>query len=234
MYDIVMLRIRSLLMPVLLLPMVHADDAENAVPDNGPAEAMVSGFLLPPVHWDKNISVVDLCGSPLPGADNVVQWPDTTGELLKLMDALKYEYETRCFQCVVFSLDASAEGEAAQKALNALVECVTVCDMLRIPLRLAVRKGEDWLDIAPTYTTQTASNLMLGEDGRIRMFNAASELQLTVATVAEAESALKTAAEQEAVVNLFWQPQAATFASFIELVELCNALSVEYALMLRP
>ena len=221
-----MLHVRHILPALMMLVPAYAD--------NTPEEAVSTAFIINPVHWDKNIAVVDVCCGAVEGLSDVLQWPETTGELLKLMDALKYEYETRCFQCVVFSLDATAEGEAAQKALNALVECVTVCDMLRIPLRLAVRKGEDWLDIAPTYTTQTASNLMLGEDGRIRMFNAASELQLTVATVSEAESALKTAAEQETVVNLFWQPQAATFACFIELVELCNALSVEYALMLRP
>lgn len=221
-----MLHVRYILPALMMFGMAHAEST--------PEEAVSTAFNINPVHWDKNIAVVDVCCGAVPGLSDVLQWPETTGELLKLMDALKYEYETRCFQCVVFSLDASATGDAAQKALNALVECVTVCDMLRIPLRLAVRKGDDWVDIAPTYTTQTASNLMLGEDGRIRMFNAASELQLTVATVTEAESTLKTAAEQGTVVNLFWQPQAATFARFVELVELCNAQSVEYALMLRP
>ena len=221
-----MLHVRYILPALMMFGMAHAEST--------PEEAVSTAFNINPVHWDKNIAVVDVCCGAVPGLSDVLQWPETTGELLKLMDALKYEYETRCFQCVVFSLDAAATGDAAQKALNALVECVTVCDMLRIPLRLAVRKGDDWVDVAPTYTTQNASNLMLGEDGRIRMFNAASELQLTVATVAEAESTLKTIAEQGTVVNLFWQPQAATFARFVELVELCNAQSVEYALMLRP
>ncbi len=221
-----MLHVRYILPALMMLGAVNAETM--------PEEAVNTAFTINPVHWDKNIAVVDVCGGEVAGMSDALQWPQTTGELLKLMDALKYEYETRCFQCVVFSMDAAAEGEVAQKALNALVECVTVCDMLRIPLRLAIRKGQDWVDIAPTYTTQTASHLMLVADGRIRLFNAESVLQLTVATPAEAETALKTAAEQGTVVNLFWRPEAATYARFVELVERCNTLGVEYALMLRP
>ena len=75
---------------------------------------------------------------------------------------------------------------------------------------------------------------MLGDDGILRLFNEESVLQLTATTVAEAEPSLKLAAEQGAVVNLFWKPEAATYARFVELVELCNMLNVEYALMLQP
>ncbi len=229
-----MLRIRSFLMPVLLLPMVHADDAENAVSDNGPAEAMVSGFLLPPVHWDKNISVVDVCGSPLPGADNVVQWPDTTGELLKLMDALKYEYELKYFHCVVFSLDSAATGAVADKMLQSMLECVTACDMLKIPVRLALSKGESWVEVAPTYTSQTANHLMLGADASFRLFSEENLLMFSGQSMAELETQLKALAEKEAVVNLFWKPSAANMASFVQLVELCNSLDVDYALYIEP
>ena len=229
-----MLRIRSLLMPVLLLPMVHADDAENAVSDNGPAEAMVSGFLLPPVHWDKNISVVDVCGSPLQGVDSVVEWPDTTGELLKLMDALKYEYELKYFQCVVFSLDSGATGAVADKMLQSLLECVTACDMLKIPVRLALRKGENWVEVAPTYTSQTASHLMLGEDASFRLFSEESLLMFSGQSVAELETQLKSLAEKDTVVNLFWKPTAGNMASFVQLIELCNSLEVGYALYIEP
>ena len=230
-----MLRIRSLLMPVLLLPMVHADDAENTVStNNGPAEALVSGFLLPPVHWDKNISVVDVCGSPLQGVDNIVQWPDTTGELLKLMDALKYEYELKYFQCVVFSLDSAATGEVADKMLQSLLECVTACDMLKIPVRLALRKDESWVEVAPTYTNQTACHLMLGEDASYRLFSEESLLLFSGQSVPELEAQLKSLAEKDTVLNLFWKPSAGNMASFVQLVELCNALEVGYALYIEP
>ena len=221
-----MLSIRYIVPSLMMLGVLHAEST--------PDEAVSTAFNIAPVHWDKNIAVVDICGGPVQGLSDVLQWPETTGELLKLMDALKYEYETRCFQCVVFSMDAAAEGEVAQKALNSLIECVTVCDMLRIPLRLAIRKGEEWVELAPTYSAQSASHLMLGDDGILRLFNEESVLQLTATTVAEAEPSLKLAAEQGAVVNLFWKPEAATYARFVELVELCNMLNVEYALMLQP
>ena len=201
-----------------------------AYAESSPSEAMSTAFNIAPVYWDKNIAVVDVSGGAVAGADDILQWPETTGELLKLMDALKYEYETRCFQCVVFSLDANAE----QKALNALVECVTVCDMLRIPMRIVIQKAGEWVEIAPTYTTTTASHLMLAEDGSLYLYSAENVLQHTAGSVAEVETVLKSTAEQGEVVNLFWKPEAATYARFIELVELCNRLNVEYALMIQP
>jgi hypothetical protein len=202
--------------------------------ESSPAEAMSTAFNIAPVHWDKNIAVVDVCGGAVTGVNDILPWPETTGELLKLMDALKYEYETRCFQCVVFSLDAAADAASAQKALNALVECVTVCDMLRIPLRIAIRRGEDWVEVEPTYTTQDAAHLMLTTGGSLNFYTAAGSLQLAAQTVAELETPLTAAAEQGTVVNLFWKPEAATYARFIELIELCNKLNIEYALMLQP
>lgn len=202
--------------------------------ESSPAEAMSTAFNIAPVHWDKNIAVVDVCGGAVTGVNDILPWPETTGELLKLMDALKYEYETRCFQCVVFSLDAAADAASAQKSLNALVECVTVCDMLRIPLRIAIRRGEDWVEVEPTYTTQDAAHLMLTTGGSLNFYTAAGSLQLAAQTVAELETALTAAAEQGTVVNLFWKPEAATYARFIELIELCNKLNIEYALMLQP
>lgn len=202
--------------------------------ESSPAEAMSTAFNIAPVHWDKNIAVVDVCGGAVTGVNDILPWPDTTGELLKLMDALKYEYETRCFQCVVFSLDAAADAASAQKSLNALVECVTVCDMLRIPLRIAIRCGEDWVEVEPTYTTQDAAHLMLTTGGSLNFYTAAGSLQLAAQTVAELETPLTAAAEQGTVVNLFWKPEAATYARFIELIELCNKLNIEYALMLQP
>lgn len=202
--------------------------------ESSPAEAMSTAFNIAPVHWDKNIAVVDVCGGAVTGVNDILPWPETTGELLKLMDALKYEYETRCFQCVVFSLDAAADAASAQKSLNALVECVTVCDMLRIPLRIAIRCGEDWVEVEPTYTTQDAAHLMLTTGGSLNFYTAAGSLQLAAQTVAELETALTAAAEQGTVVNLFWKPEAATYARFIELIELCNKLNIEYALMLQP
>lgn len=202
--------------------------------ESSPAEAMSTAFNIAPVHWDKNIAVVDVCGGAVTGVNDILQWPETTGELLKLMDALKYEYETRCFQCVVFSLDAAADAASAQKSLNALVECVTVCDMLRIPLRIAIRRGEDWVEVEPTYTTQDAAHLMLTTGGSLNFYTAVGSLQLAAQTVAELGPALTAAAEQGTVVNLFWKPEAATYARFIELIELCNKLNIEYALMLQP
>lgn len=202
--------------------------------ESSPAEAMSTAFNIAPVHWDKNIAVVDVCGGAVTGVNDILPWPETTGELLKLMDALKYEYETRCFQCVVFSLDAAADAASAQKSLNALVECVTVCDMLRIPLRIAIRRREDWVEVEPTYTTQDAAHLMLTTGGSLNFYTAAGSLQLAAQTVAELETALTAAAEQGTVVNLFWKPEAATYARFIELIELCNKLNIEYALMLQP
>lgn len=202
--------------------------------DTMPEDALGTAFNIAPVHWDKNIAVVDVCGAPVEGMSDMLQWPETTGELLKLMDALKYEYETRCFQCVVFSMDATTEGVAAQRMLAALSECVTVCDMLRIPLRIAIRKGEKWVELAPTYTSQNATHLMLSADGCVRFFDAEDTLQFTVSSVAEAASALKNAAEQGTVVNLFWKPEPTSYTAFVEIIELCNDLNVEYALMLLP
>lgn len=217
----------SFILPaIMMLSPVYAESSLS--------EAMSTAFNIAPVHWDKNIAVVDVCGAAVTGANDILQWPETTGELLKLMDALKYEYETRCFQCVVFSLDAAADTAAAQKSLNALIECVTVCDMLRIPMRIAIRRGEDWVEVAPTYTTQDATHLMLESAGSLSLYTAAGTLQHTVQTVAELEPSLTSAAEQGTVVNLFWKPEAATYARFIELIELCNKLNIEYALMLQP
>lgn len=223
---------RSMLSYRYMLPALMCVSAVYA--ETLPEDALSTAFNIAPVHWDKNIAVVDICGAPVEGMSDILQWPETTGELLKLMDALKYEYETRCFQCVVFSMDAATEGTAAQRMLAALSECVTVCDMLRIPLRIAIRKGEKWVELAPTYTTQNAAHLMLGADGRVRFYEAEDTLQFTDSTVAEAASALKAAAEQGTVVNLFWKPAPASYAAFVELVELCNDLNVEYALMLQP
>lgn len=202
--------------------------------ESTPDEALSSAFSITPVHWDKNIAVVDVCGAPVSGMADILLWPETTGELLKLMDALKYEYEMRGFHSVVFSMDAAAEGVVAHKMLSALSECVTACDMLRIPLRLAIRKGEEWVEVNPTYTTQTASHLMLGEDGGLRLFSSDCELQHSAATLADMSAKLKALAEQGTVVNLFWKPAASSYARFVELVELCNSLELEYALMLEP
>lgn len=221
-----MLHVRYILPAMMMCGGVEADTMPEA--------AKETAFNIAPVHWDKNIAVVDVCGGKVAGMSDALPWPESTGELLKLMDALKYEYETRCFQCVVFSMDAAAEGEAAQKALGALAECVTVCDMLRIPLRIAMRQGEEWLEIAPTYSTQTASHLMLEEDGHLSFYSDENKLLLRAASVAEMQSSLKTLAEQGTVVNVFWKPQAVTFSAFLELVQLCHSLGVEYALMLQP
>lgn len=221
-----MLRLRYIPLILLSLANVHAE--------NTPDESLSSAFSISPVHWDKNIAVVDVCGAAMADMGDILQWPTTTGELLKLMDALKYEYEMRGFHCVVFSMDATADASVAPTMLAALSECVTVCDMLRIPLRIAIRKGDDWVEVSPTYTTQSASHLMLGEDGRMRLFSAEHKLQLSVGSSSELQETLEDMAEKGSVVNLFWKPAATSYARFVELIELCNALDVEYALMIEP
>ncbi len=198
------------------------------------AEAESTGFYIAPVHWDKNIAVVDVCSAAEPGANDVVLWPETTGGLLRLMDALKYEYEMRYFQCVVFVLAAEADAVAVKKTLKALIECVTVCDLLRIPLHISIRRGDEKVEVFPTYANQDSSCLILEADGGLSFYSATATLPFTAQAVAELEPSLASAAEQGTAVILYWTPEVASYARFIELIELCNKLDIGYTLMIQP
>ncbi|MBR5185316.1 MAG: hypothetical protein IKW19_03350, partial [Akkermansia sp.] len=90
------------------------------------------------------------------------------------------------------------------------------------------------VEVAPTYTSQTASHLMLGEDASFRLFSEESLLMFSGQSVAELETQLKSLAEKDTVVNLFWKPTAGNMASFVQLIELCNSLEVGYALYIEP
>ena len=80
-------------LPNMLLAMVMTSGLwaadESTVDDNGLSTALESAFRIAPVHWDKNVSVVEICGVADGSDESVMLWPESTGELLKMMDALK-------------------------------------------------------------------------------------------------------------------------------------------------
>ena len=207
---------------------------ESTVDDNGLSTALESAFRIAPVHWDKNVSVVEICGVSDGSDESVLQWPDTTGELLKLMDALKYEYDMRGFYCVVFTIDSKVATENAPKMLNALVECVTVCDMLRIPLRLTVKNGDSWIEVAPTYPSVSGHHLLIAGDGEVSYALADDVAPTAVQAVADWKQQLDNLVKQQVRINLLWKPQVESLSRFVEVLEQCNSLNADYSLMLRP
>lgn len=215
---------------LLAMPLAAETPTETVTP----ADALVSGFPVMPVHWDKNIAVVDVCAAPIDGVEDIATWPSSTGELLKFMDALKYEYDLKYFQCVVFSLDAAAQGAAATSMLNAMMECVTVCDILHIPFRVAVRENSSWVEVAPTYSTQNSYHLMLTQDAGMLLFDSDNKLLLSATTVPDLEAQLKALAEKAQVVNLYWMPDSGNLQKFVDLVQLCQEVNAEFALFLVP
>lgn len=224
---------RNLLLPFSLVPCL-CFAAESSMDENALSTALESAFRISPVHWDKNISVVEICGVTSADDESVMQWPDSTGELLKLMDALKYEYDMRGFHCVVFTVDAKVPADSAPKMLNALMECVTVCDMLRIPLRLTVKNGEAWVEVAPTYPSGSSQHLIIDADGEVCLYAADDALLAPVQGVTDWKQQLAALEEQQSRVNILWKPEAGNLARFVEVLELCNSLNVDYSLMLSP
>lgn len=224
--------------PNMLLAMVMTSGLwaadESDANDTGLSTALESAFRITPVHWDKNVSVVEICGISDGGDESMLQWPDTTGELLKLMDALKYEYDMRGFHCVVFAIDAKATTENAPKMLNALIECVTVCDMLRIPLRLTVKNGESWIEVAPTYPSVSGHHLLIAGEGEVSFAHADDVTPTPVQESMDWKQQLESLVKQQVRINLLWSPQYESLPRFVEVLEQCNSLGVDYSLMLNP
>lgn len=198
------------------------------------SEALESAFRISPVYWDQNISVVDICGCESEATADMLLWPTSTGELLKLMDALKYEYEMRSFQCVVFSLVETKGESDLQKMLLALKECVTMCDMLRIPLRIAIGRDGSWLDVTPTYPVASARYLMVQADAKMLLVGADGHSVAELASLADLQPHLTGSADKPTPVNIMWAPSVANYADFVALVEACDKLNVEYSLYVLP
>lgn len=221
-----------LLAMVMMTGLCSADEA--SVEDNGLSTALESAFRIAPVHWDKNVSVVEICGVADGSDESVMLWPESTGELLKMMDALKYEYDMRAFHCIVFTIDAKADVAGTPKMLNALMECVTVCDMLRIPLRLSVKNGDSWIEVAPTYPSVSGHHLLIAADGEVSFAVADEVAPSPIQEVKEWKQQLENLVKQQVRINLLWKPKSESVARFVEVLEACNSLNADYSLMLRP
>ncbi len=226
---------RACYIPLVLLS-VSGIRAADAAQDSSfvVSEALESAFRISPVYWDQNISVVDICGCESDATTGMLPWPASTGELLQLMDALKYEYEMRSFQCVVFSLIETQAEADVQKMLLALRECVTMCDMLRIPLRIAIGRDGSWLDVTPTYPVASARYLVVQADAAMRLCDADGNPVAEGSSPEAVLQHLSSAADKPAPVNIMWEPSAANYAGFVALIEACDKLRVEYSLYLLP
>ncbi len=226
---------RMCYIPLVLLSVSGIQAADSVADSSAEAtDALESAFRISPVYWDQNISVVDICGCESEASVGMLLWPASTGELLKLMDALKYEYEMQSFQCVVFSLVEAKTEPEVQKMLLALKECVTMCDMLRIPLRIAIGRDGSWLDVTPTYPVASARYLMVQADAKMVLAEAEGSAVVQTASLAELQPYLTGSADKPAPVNIMWAPSAANYAGFVALIEACDKLNVDYSLYLLP
>ncbi|MBE6417722.1 MAG: hypothetical protein E7033_04575 [Akkermansiaceae bacterium] len=226
---------RACYIPLVLLS-VSGIRAADAAQDSSfvVSEALESAFRISPVYWDQNISVVDICGCESDATTGMLPWPASTGELLQLMDALKYEYEMRSFQCVVFSLVTGQSEPDASKMLNALSECVTMCDMLRIPLRIAIGRDGNWLELTPTYPVSTARNLMIPGNVKRVLREADGTIVKVFESLKDVPPLLKGSNAEPEPVNIFWKPSTGNLAEFVELIEAFHHEDIEYSLHLLP
>lgn len=226
---------RACYIPLVLLS-VSGIRAADAAHDSSfvVSEALESAFRISPVYWDQNISVVDICGCESDATTGMLPWPASTGELLQLMDALKYEYEMRSFQCVVFSLVTGQSEPDASKMLNALSECVTMCDMLRIPLRIAIGRDGNWLELTPTYPVSTARNLMIPGNVKRVLREADGTIVKVFESLKDVPPLLKGSNAEPEPVNIFWKPSTGNLAEFVELIEAFHHEDIEYSLHLLP
>lgn len=221
--------------PLLLMGVAGLTVAETTEEASaGLSEALETAFRIPPVYWDKNISVVDICGCETEATAALLPWPTTTGELLELMDGLKYAYEMRSFQCVVFSLVTGQSEPDSSKMLNALSECVTMCDMLRIPLRIAIGRDGNWLELTPTYPVSTARNLMIPGNVKSVLREADGTIVKVFSSLKDVPPLLKGSNAEPEPVNIFWKPSTGNLAEFVELIEAFHQEDIEYSLHLLP